>query len=398
MHVTDPNGCENYSDTINITVLEPYPNQNLCVVTVDPVSGKNLIAWERIRDNRIAAYIIYKETTQTGVYQKIGSLPFDSLSVFIDNNSEPRKKSDRYAITVVDSCGNESDYSPFHKSIHLTANKGTSGENNLSWNHYEGFAFNTYKIYKGTKPTNMVLIDSVSSLSNSFSDLTPPSGVAFYQVSAIKLDTCYPDITRAQTNSGPYSQSVSNLKDYSQIAAAYISASPVESFVGWKDGSTALFNIYTNITTWDATTTSNWLTLVKDYQNNTLKAVASENYSAQPRSDTIMITGQGVSPQAVVVHQDGTTGILESTHDIHLMVYPNPFNFSTNIEYELRKDADVTIEVYNMIGAKIASVIDQHQLPGKYNYTFNDARTDGIYILRIVVNNNTYIKKLIKTE
>ena len=80
------------------------------------------------------------------------------------------------------------------------------------------------------------------------------------------------------------------------------------------------------------------------------------------------------------------------------MVYPNPFNYSTNIEYELRKDADVNIEVYNMVGSRVATIVDQHLLPGKYNYIFNNAQTDGIYILRIVVNNNTYIKKLIKTE
>jgi len=111
-----------------------------------------------------------------------------------------------------------------------------------------------------------------------------------------------------------------------------------------------------------------------------------------------MITGVGVNPQAVIVNQEGTTGIVENNPDIQLLVYPNPFNYSTNIEYEIRNEADVNIEVYNMMGERVALVINQHQLPAKYYYTFNDAKTDGIYILRVMVNNNTYIKKLIRTE
>lgn len=398
VNVTDPYGCKNYSDTINVNVLEPFASEIICVVSVDPASGKNLIAWERTRGYRIASYNVYKETSKTGVYQLIGSIPFDSLSVLIDYNSVPRQKADRYAITVIDSCGNESDYSPFHKSIHLTASKGTSGENNLNWNQYEGFAYNTYKIYRGTSPSNMALLNSVASSFNSYSDLAPPTGLVFYQVSAIKLDTCYPANFRAQTNSGPYSQSVSNLKDYSQAATAYISASPVESYIGWREGSAAIINIYTNLNNWDAATTSNWLTLEKDFKNNVLRAVAFQNNIAQPRSDTVHISSQGATSQDVIIHQDGSTSIVENTPDIQLMVYPNPFNYSTNIEYELLKDADVNIEVFNMVGSRVASVINQHQSPGKFNYTFNDAKEGGVYILRIVVNNSSFIKKLIKTE
>ena len=370
------------------------------MVTVDSFTGKNLIAWERARGFGIAYYNVYKETSQTGVYQKIGSVPFDSLSVFIDYNSEPRKKADRYAISVVDSlCANESALSTFHKTIHLTASKGAgANENNLNWNHYEGFTFKTYKIYRGTIPTNMILIDSLANNLNSYTDTKAPNGVAYYQVSAVKLDTCYPDSIRANTNTGPYSQSVSNLKDYTQIPTGYISATPVDAYIGWKDGSTAYFNIYTNLGTWDASTSSSWFTLVKDYQNNILKAVAYENYNAVPRSDTIRITGSGVAPQDVVVHQDGATSIRENNPDINLKVYPNPFNYSTNIDYELLNEANVSIEVYNMMGARVTTVINQHQLPGKYIFNFDDARTDGIYILRISVNNNIFIKKLIKTE
>ena len=189
------------------------------------------------------------------------------------------------------------------------------------------------------------------------------------------------------------------MKDYSQKSTLYITASPIESTVGWQEGSTAYFNIYTNLTDWEATTNAWWITLTKDIPNNTLKATVFMNYISQPRSDTIRITGQGATtPQAVVLIQDGITSIAEITPDIDLKVYPNPFVYSTNIEYELKNEADVTIEVYNMVGKMISSVVNGHQAPGMYNYSFNDASNNGVYILRTVVNNKIFIKKLIKTN
>jgi hypothetical protein len=245
----------------------------------------------------------------------------------------------------------------------------------------------------------MTLFDSVASNINSYSDIAPPTGAAYYQVTAVKLDLCKPAVTRAQTNSGPYSQSASNLKDYSQTSTLYITASPYQATAAWQEGSYTFYNIYTNLKTpWQATTSAWWISLSKDYANNTLKAVTFMNYSFDPRMDTIKIFGEGVQPQHVILVQDGTVGIHEVTPDIELKAYPNPFNYSTNIEYELKNEAKVTVEVYNMVGNLISSVVNQQQMPGKYIYTFNEAKQGGVYILRTVVNNKVFIKKLIKTN
>jgi hypothetical protein len=161
VEVTDLNGCKAVSNTVHVSVLEPYNGEEICVVTNDPYTGKNLIAWERTKGKRTAYYNIYRETTAAGIYEKIGSLPFDSVSVFVDDNSNPKQRAYRYRISAVDSCNNESELSKPHKTLHLTVNAGVGGQINLIWSHYEGFPFQTYRIYRGTHPDSLKLIDSI---------------------------------------------------------------------------------------------------------------------------------------------------------------------------------------------------------------------------------------------
>ncbi|MGE5498956.1 MAG: glycosyl hydrolase [Syntrophothermus sp.] len=64
--------------------------------------------------------------------------------------------------------------------------------------------------------------------------------------------------------------------------------------------------------------------------------------------------------------------------------YPNPFNPSTVIRYDLPKNSDVKIEVFDIIGRKVATVIDQNQGAGRYELRFDGSRlSSGIYILRM---------------
>jgi hypothetical protein len=399
VNVTDMYGCKATSDTINITVLEPYPDEEICMVTVDTSNGKNLIVWERTAGRRTAYYKIYKETTQAGIYDLIGTLPFDSLSVFVDFNSNPRRNAERYAISVVDSCNNESALSTPHKTIHLTASQGTSGENNLNWSDYEGFNFQTYKIYRGTSPSNLSYLGSVQSTLSSYTDLAPPSGVVYYQVSAVKMDTCYPDITRAQTSSGPYSQSISNLKDYTQITTNYLTAYPYELAIGFREGSKAFINVYTNLGNWDAYTGANWLIMTKDPINSLIELESAENYLQTPRSEEIKISGNGVPDQIVTVTQEGTTGVFEDRPGISLKVYPNPFNDKLNIEYDIYTTSEVSIGVYNLLGNLVTEVTNEKQIPGSYSFAiddFSNLNPEGVYFVRVVVNGDVFTRKLIR--
>jgi len=200
---TDSLGCIS-KDTSNINVIIPYDEQ-ICIVSVDSVTGKNIIVWEKTPMVKTDQFYIYKESFQATVYNLIGFVDYDSLSVFIDVNSNPLQQAERYKISAVDSCGTESLKSVDHKTIHLTASVGTSNENNLVWDGYVGFSFPTYNIYRGSSPTNMTLLAQVASTAFTYSDLTPLSGNNNYKIEAVRNSTCIP--TQKVTS---YPSSVSN--------------------------------------------------------------------------------------------------------------------------------------------------------------------------------------------
>lgn len=204
--------CYDISDTINIFVNNPFGNEKICMVTVDSASGKNLIVWEKTPDAGTAYYNIYKETGAF-FYQPIGNVPYDNMSKFLDINSDANIKSDRYKISVVDTCGNESPLSTPHKTMHLTVNLGTGYQHNLIWENYEGFPFGKYYIYRGNTPGNMLLIDSIQSTITTYTDTMSIPADVYYRITIKKQLSCtISGDMKDQTET--YNTSVSNMEEY----------------------------------------------------------------------------------------------------------------------------------------------------------------------------------------
>ncbi len=68
--------------------------------------------------------------------------------------------------------------------------------------------------------------------------------------------------------------------------------------------------------------------------------------------------------------------------------YPNPFNPTTNITYSIPNASHVTLEVFNMLGQKVMTLVDNQQTAGVKQVVF-DARNlaSGVYLYRISANN-----------
>ncbi len=71
--------------------------------------------------------------------------------------------------------------------------------------------------------------------------------------------------------------------------------------------------------------------------------------------------------------------------------FPNPFNPSTKITYVIPKTAKVTLSIYNILGQKVKTLVEQVLNSGKYQTTWNGQNQNGeevvsgIYIYRILV-------------
>lgn len=180
--VTTPVGCTE-SDTVAIRISS-MENPEIGIVGISS-TNKNRIVWNKQVSTGIASYYIYRETNVSNVYVKIGSTSYDSLSIFIDEQSFPAVKSNKYKMSIFDRSGFESAQSNAHKTMHLSINKGQSSTWNLIWEAYEGFAVSTYNIYRGTSANNINFLDAVSGSSTQYSDIAAPTGDVYYQLEVI---------------------------------------------------------------------------------------------------------------------------------------------------------------------------------------------------------------------
>ena len=77
-------------------------------------------------------------------------------------------------------------------------------------------------------------------------------------------------------------------------------------------------------------------------------------------------------------------------------VYPNPFNPETNIQFNLDETCNVSLEVYNLKGQRIAVIVDEALESGTHNVIWNaDNFSSGIYMLSIKTDSVSEWKKLI---
>jgi hypothetical protein len=75
--------------------------------------------------------------------------------------------------------------------------------------------------------------------------------------------------------------------------------------------------------------------------------------------------------------------------------YPNPFNPATAISYALVKAGQVQLDVYNTLGQKVATLVDQHQESGRYTVRFAGAGLpSGVYIYKLSVNGFSQTRKM----
>ncbi|MBQ2574348.1 MAG: T9SS type A sorting domain-containing protein, partial [Bacteroidales bacterium] len=84
-------------------------------------------------------------------------------------------------VTSNDNCG-ESEMTSHHRTMHLYLEAGQNGNQTLNWTHYEGFQYDTYKIYRGANPFAMEQIGEVPSDQNSFTDNTSDRSYCYYQI------------------------------------------------------------------------------------------------------------------------------------------------------------------------------------------------------------------------
>lgn len=75
--------------------------------------------------------------------------------------------------------------------------------------------------------------------------------------------------------------------------------------------------------------------------------------------------------------------------------YPNPFNPTTNIKYEIPEATNVTLTVYNMLGQRVATLLNEQKPAGFYELSFDaSALASGTYIYRLEAGGQVATQKM----
>jgi hypothetical protein len=115
----------------------------------------------------------------------------------------------------------------------------------------------------------------------------------------------------------------------------------------------------------------------------------------------------GLAPDAIlgnvvqcpVVRMDFTdySGINELESQFNVNAYPNPFNASTEVAFELKNESQVSITVSDITGREVLNLGSTNYTAGKHTVAINGADLNaGVYNYSIKIGNNVITKRIVK--
>lgn len=104
-----------------------------------------------------------------------------------------------------------------------------------------------------------------------------------------------------------------------------------------------------------------------------------------------------IAQERKVYVEESPAASLASTNSIGIRAFPNPFSNSTQLSYTLPTNQKVVIELYSILGAKIATYADEEQLSGKHEISISDLEP-GNYIIKAQLGNQQYSYQLVRSE
>jgi len=115
----------------------------------------------------------------------------------------------------------------------------------------------------------------------------------------------------------------------------------------------------------------------------------------------IAVDRYGNRSEAVTICPTGIDGFVAAPPIVPYQNFPNPFNPSTAISFELKRSAHVTLNIYNVRGELVATVLNKALSAGRteirWNATDNHGKalSSGVYFYRLVAAEAIATKKMV---
>ncbi|RLC52273.1 MAG: hypothetical protein DRH79_05080 [Candidatus Cloacimonadota bacterium] len=134
-------------------------------------------------------------------------------------------------------------------------------------------------------------------------------------------------------------------------------------------------------------------------QNKTIATYKCVSSNDPEKIQQSLNTGENAEAWFVSLREDSS--IIPSAIELTLTNYPNPFNPTTTISYNIPQDGKVSLEIYNIKGQHVRQLVSGSQPEGNYEVVWNGKDnigkqvSSGIYYFRITVCGKTLNKKML---
>ena len=160
----------------------------------------------------------------------------------------------------------------------------------------------------------------------------------------------------------------------------------------------------------DADTTSMWSDIVTVNVKKGLNTLLVKSLQKVGRYDfslnicevepDINYRGNRIAGLKFTTSSNGTSVRSESTHLVSTFelqnCYPNPFNPTTMITFQLSKSSDINLTIYDIAGREVATLFNGEKPAGIYSLPWNASNSSsGVYFYKITAGNFSQVKKMV---
>ncbi len=94
------------------------------------------------------------------------------------------------------------------------------------------------------------------------------------------------------------------------------------------------------------------------------------------------------------IEREELDGVLPSEYTLS-QNYPNPFNPTTEMNFSIPVSGNTTLAIYNVLGQKVATIVNQELSAGSYKYQFDASNlTSGLYFYQLQSNDYSQVRKM----
>ncbi|OYU94536.1 MAG: hypothetical protein CFE21_16165 [Bacteroidetes bacterium B1(2017)] len=155
--------------------------------------------------------------------------------------------------------------------------------------------------------------------------------------------------------------------------------------------------------TGDVLTSSSAATYQWYYNNQAISGATSQTYGLTLKGSYFVKVKNALGCESV---QSDTvqfipTGIHELNELSSFSIAPNPYTEATKISIGLNQNANVSIEVFTLLGERVQTIENGNLKPGSYEYSFG-AKSQGyaaaVYLVKVTVDGKTLVKRILETN